>query len=128
LGQLENIENIILERKRVYQLYCEHLADGEGITLQYFKPNVEAVVWAIAIKVDPNYFKGDRDFLINSMLESGVETRPGFYPFSVLPLYNAPPLPISEDVGAHVISLPFFPSLTENEIAFICDQFKKLKR
>jgi len=128
LGQLENIDNIILERKRVYQLYRKHLADEEVIRLQYFKPEVDPVVWAIAMKIDPNYFKGDRDFLIKAMLECGVETRPGFYPFSVMALYNAPSLPVSENVGAHVISLPSFPSLTEEEIAFICDQFKKLKK
>lgn len=127
-GQLENIDNIILERKRIYQLYCKHLAKEEGIRFQYFKPEVDPVVWAIAIKIDPHYFRGDRDFLIKSMLEFGIETRPGFYPFSVMPLYNAPSLPVSEDVGAHVISLPFSPSLTEEEIIFICDQFKKLKK
>ncbi len=127
-GQLENADDIILERKRVYQLYCEHLGGEEGIGFQYFKPEVDPVVWAIAVKIDPHCFKGDRDFLIESMLEFGIETRPGFYPFSVMPIYNAPSLPVSEDVGAHVLSLPFFPSLTEQEVIFICDHLKKLKK
>lgn len=127
-GQFENLDKIISEKQRVSRLYREHLVDEPGITMQHFTPEVEPVVWAIAIKIDANLFKGDRDFLIKSLLESGIETRPGFYPFSVMPLYNAPLLPISEDVGANVISLPSFVSLTEEEIAFICDQLKKLKR
>lgn len=127
-GQLENLDTIISQRQRVYRSYYKHLLNEVGITLQYFKPEVEPVVWTIAIKIDPNMFKGDRDFLIKSMLEVGIETRPGFYPFSVMPLYNAPSLPISEDVGAHVISLPFFPSLTEEEIIFVCDYLKKLRK
>ncbi len=127
-GQFEKLDTIISQRKRVYQLYCKHLTGEEGITLQHFKPEVEPVVWAIAVKIDPNLFKGDRDFLIKSMLGVGIEGRPGFYPFSIMPLYAAPPLSVSEDVGANIISLPFFNSLTEEEIVFICEQLKKLKK
>lgn len=127
-GQIENLDSIILERQRVFRLYHEHLTNEPGITMQHFKLEVEPVVWAIAVKIDPNLFKGDRDFLIRSMLEVRIETRPGFYPFSVMPLYNTPSLPVSKDVGAHVISLPSFPSLADEEIVFICDHFKRLRK
>jgi perosamine synthetase len=121
-GQLENLETIISQRKTVFRNYYEQLAQEPGIAFQYFNPEVEPVVWAIAVKVDAEFFKGHRDFLIESLLELGIETRPGFYPFSIMPLYGAPSLPVSEDIGANVLSLPSFPSLTEGEIVFICDQ------
>ena len=127
-GQFENVESIISERNRVYQLYREHLADEPGITLQQFKPEVEPVVWAVAVKIDSDVFKGERDFLIKAMSEAGVETRPGFYPFSDMPPYNAPQLPVSRDVGSHVISLPSFASLTDDEVALICEELKGLRK
>jgi perosamine synthetase len=127
-AQLENLEKIFSDRKRILHLYQKQLAEEPGITFQYFSPEVEPVVWAIAIKIDADLFKGDRDFLIASMSKCGVETRPGFYPFSVMPLYGASALPVSEDVGANVLSLPSFPSLTEEDIVFVCDQLRGLKR
>jgi len=127
-AQLENLDRIVSERQRIYQIYYKHLVNEEGIVLQFFKSEVSPVVWAIAVKIEPNIFKGNRDFLIKSMLEIGIETRPGFYPFSDMPLYQAPLLPVSKDVGEHVICLPAFPSLTEEEIAFICENLKNLRK
>lgn len=126
-GQLENIDNIIANRKRMYQLYCGQLESEPGVFVQYFNPEVDPVVWAMAIKIDPKAFKGGRDFLIQSLLDVGIETRPGFYPFCVLPLYNTPKLAVSEAVGLNVICLPSYSSLSIDEIKFICDQLKKLK-
>ncbi|MFA5839220.1 MAG: DegT/DnrJ/EryC1/StrS family aminotransferase [Candidatus Margulisiibacteriota bacterium] len=127
-GQLENVSAIIAEKKRVFLLYTKFLSDIAGVTMQHFSKPVDPVVWAIAVKVDPLAFKFNRDAIINQMQEKGIETRPGFYPFSVMPLYHAPALPVSEEVGANVLSLPSFPSLSEEEIAFICENLKKLRR
>ncbi len=126
-AQLENLDQIVLKRKNVYKTYQRNLANEVGISLQYFSPDVDAVVWAIALKIDPNCFKSNRDFLINQMLDKGIETRPGFYPFSEMPLYKAPFLPVSQAVGANVLSLPSSPSLTEEEIVFICQTLKGLR-
>lgn len=127
-GQLENIESIIVSRRRMYEFYKTQLENEYGISMQQFSPDVEPVVWAIAVKIDPDAFKGNRDFLIHGLLDAGVETRPGFYPFSSMPLYRAPKLPVSENVGLNVISLPSHPSLSHDEIEFICHHFKKLKK
>ena len=127
-GQLEHLNSIISDRQRVHSLYLKHLANEPGITFQHFKPEVKPIVWAIALKIDSKFFKGDRDFLIKALLEFGIETRPGFYPFSLMPLYNAPTLAIAEDIGANVISLPSFNTLTEDEICFICDKLKTIRK
>jgi perosamine synthetase len=127
-GQFENVEHIISDRNRVYQLYRKYLADERGITLQYFRCQVEPVVWAVAVKIDPDVFRGDRDFLIEAMSEAGIETRPGFYPFSDMSPYDACELGVSRDIGSHVISLPSFTSLTDDEIALICNELKGLRK
>ncbi|MBA7518904.1 GDP-perosamine synthase [subsurface metagenome] len=127
-AQLENLDKIISERQRVFRLYREHLTGEIGITMQHFTPEVKPVIWAIALKIDSKVFQGGRDFLIKALSEVGIETRPGFYPFGVLPLYNAPRLPICEEVGANVISLPSFPQLTKEEINFVCTHLKNLRR
>ena len=125
-AQLENVDKIIAEKARVYKKYFENLSDVPGIDFQHISKEVEPVIWAVAIKINQEYFKGDRDFLITELLKRNIETRPGFYPFSVMPLYNAQPLPIAESISRNIISLPSYPSLLDDDIDNICNQLKSL--
>lgn len=127
-AQLEEVKKAIAARRNIYLLYRKHLIDEHGITMQYFPTEVEPVVWAMGIKINARMFKGNRDFLIRSLAEKGIETRPGFYTFSSMPPYHSPKLPVCENVSKNVICLPFFPQLSEEEINFICTHLKKLKR
>jgi perosamine synthetase len=127
-AQLERIEGTIGERRRLYDLYRARLEGRPGMTLQRFAPEVDPVVWALAVRIDPAHFTSDRDGLIAALREAGVETRPGFYPPSVMPLYGAPPLPVSEQIAASVLALPFYPGLTDGEVAEVCESLEHLRR
>jgi len=126
-AQLEKKDQLINEKKRIYQRYLKDLSDIQGIELQYIPREVEPVIWAVALKIDPEYFKGDRDFLIKELLKRDIETRPGFYPFSVMPIYSAPSLPVAESIGRNVLSLPSYPAISDSEIKYICQQLKSLR-
>lgn len=127
-AQFENVDKIIAEKARVYKKYFENISNVPGIDFQYIYKEVEPVIWAVAIKINREYFKGDRDFLIMELLKRNIETRPGFYPFSVMPLYNAQPLPIAESISRNIISLPSYPSLSDDDIDNICNQLKSLMK
>lgn len=127
-AQLEQIEYIISERKRLYSLYCKKLKGIGGVEVQKIDPDVDAVIWAFVVRLNFDAFKGDRDFIMGELLQCGIETRPGFYPFSEMPLYNTPPLPVSSAVAASTLALPFYPSLRDEEVSFICDSLLKLRK
>ncbi len=42
--------------------------------------------------------------------ENGIETRPGFYPFRVMPPYCSQPLPVAADISGKIVCLPSFGS------------------
>lgn len=130
-AQLEKVNGIIIQKKRVYDLYCKHLKDIPGITMQEFKKPVVPVVWAIAIKLNAKAFKGNRQSIRDHMLDAGIETRPAFYPFQEMPLYRRyvkEQLPVARDVGANVLSLPSGTQLTEEEIVHICASLVSMKK
>ncbi len=127
-AQLDNADTIIGEKRRVYQRYVKNLSGLAGIDFQRILPEVEPVIWAVAIRINRDYFKGDRDFLMAQMLERDIETRPGFYPFSVMPLYKTKPLPVAESVARDTISLPSYVSLQDEEIDYVCDELKRLMK
>jgi perosamine synthetase len=125
-AQLENIDDIITARKRVYNAYLSRLQNMPSIIMQEFSSSVKPIVWTVAIRIKPNHFRMSRDCITKKLLSYGIETRPGFYPFSSMPIYNAPPLKVSEEVARTVICLPTFCELTEKEISYICDRLKGL--
>lgn len=96
--------------------------------LQKFEDGVDPVLWAMAVKLDPSAYPQGRDALAAVLGESGIETRPGFYPASVLGLYDCPPLAVSEAVSRQVISLPMFPTLKESQVDFICARLRQNRR
>jgi perosamine synthetase len=127
-AQLERLDSIIRERKRVHQTYKAALKNAGGVRLQTFRPEVDAVLWAFAVELDPAAFSQGRNRVIEQLAAAGIETRNGFYAASQLPIYpGCPSLPVCERLANNVISLPTFPSLTDQQINYICEQLAGLR-
>jgi len=128
-AQLETIDRIIFERKRLHASYRKHLSNIPGVTLQGFAPGVDAVVWAIALMLDPQAYPQGRDAVMCELQAAGVETRNGFYAASMLHhIYDCSALPICENLAQNAISLPTYCSLSDNDIQFICSVLDGLRK
>jgi len=128
-AQLEHVDQIIYERDRVYRTYKSFLKNIDGISLQEFSEKVNAVVWAIGISLDKGAFSQGRDGLIDQLGGMGIETRPGFYSANTMPhIYGDIQLPICESLSQIIISLPSSPTLTEEDIVYICESLESCKR
>ncbi len=110
-AQLEYIDAIITERKRVAECYTRELSGIPGIALQHVTENVSPIIWTIGVSINPAIFGQTRDEIIAHLLENGIETRPGFYTPREMLLYDAPPLPIAETISNTIVCLPSFCSL-----------------
>jgi perosamine synthetase len=119
-AQLDHLPAILAERERIHASYVAHLGNQPGITLQCFPEPVEPVVWAMACRLNPAWFPQGRDSVMEQMRAAGIETRPGFYSPSHQPIYETPPLPISEQVSAEMLSVPMYATLPDEAIAYIC--------
>ncbi len=128
LAQFEKREDIIDARYSMYNEYYNRLSEIDGITLQKFNSNVNPVVWAIAMQLDPKLFPQGRDQVIQELKTFGIETRPGFVSSSLLPIYSQHQLKISEQLSNRVISLPSSPILTKDNIEYVCSSLVKLKK
>jgi perosamine synthetase len=129
-AQMEHLDGIIRERKRLHEAYRGRLSRAEGIVPQHFSADVDPVLWAFALKLDAKAYPQGRDAVMKQMTERGIETRPGFYPASQMRhLYpGCPPLPVCEDLGRQVISLPTYPALQDKELDLICSALIGLRR
>jgi perosamine synthetase len=128
-AQLERIDQVAGERRRVYACYQECLSHLSGVTAQHYSPDVDPVVWAVAVTLDSRAYPQGRDAVMRQLDEAGIETRNGFYAASMLRhIYDCPALPVCEDLSRRVISLPTYSTLQNSEIQFICSELKSLQR
>ncbi|MBN1423806.1 DegT/DnrJ/EryC1/StrS family aminotransferase [Candidatus Fermentibacteria bacterium] len=129
VAQLERIDTILAERRRVRELYESYLDAIDGVTRQQVTAKAEPVVWTMALKLDPRAYPQGRDSVMAQMRDAGIETRPGFRAPRQMPhIYRCPPLPISEDISRQVICLPTYPTLQNDEIQCICATLAGLRK
>jgi perosamine synthetase len=127
-AQIECYAKILAERARVYETYLKYLENIKGISLQVFKPEVDKVVWVIAITLDMSFFRLGRDSVLDEMTKAGIELRPGFYSASQIEYFNCPKLKTCDSLAASIVCLPSYPTLTNDEIFYICQKLVNLKR
>jgi perosamine synthetase len=127
-AQMESLDQILAQRKRVHQQYCDRLFDVPGLALQRFTAGVEPVLWAMAVRLDDDAYPQGRDGVIAQLQDRGIETRPGFHAASLMPLYGTSPLPICERLSRQVLSPPTFPGLQEEQIERVCESLGSLRR
>jgi perosamine synthetase len=83
----------------------------------------------IAVLVDRWKSYDQRDAVAAQLATAGIETRPMFYPLHEMPACAE--FPRSNDLMNSIriarsgIVLPSGPTLTEDDVVYICDQFKR---
>jgi len=122
LAQLERIEEILLKKRKISDLYKDLLKDIDLIVHPEVG-NVYHSYWMVSILVPNNLI---RDELRIYLSNYGIETRPVFFPVHTMPIYsNHFSLnPISEEIGHRGITLPSYPDLVDEEINFITDKIR----
>lgn len=126
LGQTERLEEILKKRKVIEELYDEGLKSLQGRTDITIMPK-RNVLWMYDIKVAMN----DRTKLLEFLKGRGIETRVGFKPMSMQPMYKD----FFEALFAYKLSMetfyvPTFTEMTKKEVGYVCraiKEFYKLK-
>ena len=125
LAQLERINEIINKKRRIFEWYKEELSDLEGIKLNPEKEWAKNVFWMVCL-VNENFDEEKRDEFMKKLREKGIDTRPFFYPCSMMPMYEKDGFVnrIAYEIYQKGINLPSGYNLKEEEIKWICQEVK----
>jgi perosamine synthetase len=125
LAQLENIDQVLIKKKRIADVYRQEF---EGSTIVFHNPTSNEIYhsyWMCSIlAVDT----AQRDKIRDHLDKEGIETRPLFYPVHTMPMYSTKfqRHPVAEDLGWRGINLPSYPGLKDEEIVMICRTIKEI--
>lgn len=122
LAQLERAEKIIKKKRLIARWYHENLSSLE---LEFHNEINDTFHshWMVNILVrNP----GNRNKLRKFLSNSGIETRPIFYPIHSMPIYRrkGQKFPVAEDISSRGITLPSYPDLTKKDVNYICKTIK----
>ena len=119
LGYLK--DNIARRRKNA-AIYLKKLSSIRQISLPEVRPGTEHSWHLFVIKAE------DRDGLQKFLKEKEIDSLI-HYPIPIhkqkcFPEHNADNLPATEARASTILSLPIHPSLTEEQVLYVCDQVR----
>ncbi len=138
LAQLENINELVNARIKNANYYTKLLKDVDGIITPPQAKWAKNVYWMYGILID-NKFRLTRDEVMKKLFEKGIETRSFFIPMHKQPIFNDKnnertyvkddnKYPNAEELSRKGLYLPSSSSLKKEEIEYIVNTIKSLKK
>lgn len=131
--QMERIEEILSKRQRAADLYNKRLSKIKKIKIPHTAFNVKISWFVYVIRLDDKLFSHkERDNIILELKNRGIACSNYFPPIHLQPFYKEQfsfkegDFPITENISALTIALPFYNNLTEEQINYICDSLEEI--
>ncbi|MBA3301787.1 MAG: DegT/DnrJ/EryC1/StrS family aminotransferase [Thermoleophilaceae bacterium] len=130
VAQLERLDSMLAARARVAALYREALTGIEGLVLPCEDEGGDERGWFVFVVRLPGSV--DRDRAIGAMRERGIDAKPYLPAIHLMSFYRERfghregEFPVCEAIAAQSMALPFFPELTEDEIAQVVSALRRV--
>ena len=121
IAQLQRLEELLAGRARVAALYGQALDGIDGLTLPCENRGLERRGWFVYVVQLPRGV--DRDETVRALGARAVPAKPYFPAIHLMTFYRERfghregEFPVCEDVAARSIALPFFPAMSEGQVA-----------
>ena len=124
LNQLDHIEYRLKLRESICKKYEEAFKPIDEIEFPQVLPDYRSARHLFTIWVDPKR----RDTILHKLQDAGVGVSVNFRPIHLMEYYKdrfgyrRGDFPMAERIGDSTITLPLYPSLTDNEVEYVIEQ------
>jgi dTDP-4-amino-4,6-dideoxygalactose transaminase len=122
--QMQRLPELLANRERVAAWYHERLVEIAGVEAPHLAPTTSAASWFVyVIRLKPRF---DRSAAAARLEELGIPVRPYFLPIHLQPYmverfgYQPGDFPVTEDLGARGLALPFSGKMSESQVDQVC--------
>jgi perosamine synthetase len=128
LAQLERLDEMLATRSRVAGQYREALAGIEGLELPCPDRDGDRRGWFVFVVQLPR--DANRDEVVRTLNAAGIQTKPYLPAIHLLSFYRERfghregEFPVCEDVAARSLALPFFPEMSEGQVARVARELR----
>ena len=129
LAQLGHLEEMLAARRSVSERYREALSQIEGLELPCADGAAgERRGWFVFVVQLPR--GSDRDGVVRELAARGIQSKPYLPAIHLMSFYRERfghregEFPVCEDVAARSLALPFFPQMSEGQVARVAQQLR----
>jgi perosamine synthetase len=134
LAQLERIDEMLSARERLAALYSERLRGIPELVPPLDTPNGKRGWFVYPVRLRGSAPRVLRDVLMAGLKERGIASRAYFGAihrqpyFQEIQVSSRRPLPHTELASENCVALPFFPSMTEEQLNEVCAAVREILR
>jgi len=133
ISQLRKLMSWLEKRQNIAQKYDETFAEIKGIEPLALKANIRHAYHLYVVRVDKSNTGIHRDVLFRELRSRGIGVNVHYIPVHMHPFYRnryrivAGLCPIAEKAYDQIISLPMFPGLSDEQLAFVIGEIKRIR-
>ncbi|HEX8525294.1 MAG TPA: DegT/DnrJ/EryC1/StrS family aminotransferase [Tepidisphaeraceae bacterium] len=127
VAQMDRLDEILANRRRVAHLYVRRLMTNRYLILPTLQDDTHMSWFVFVVRLNDLFEPGDRDDIMRELRGEGIGCYNYFPPIHLQPYmieqFNHHPgeFPITEYVAARTLALPFFSTMTEQQVDRVCD-------
>ena len=123
LAQMEQADTLVQRKLDLAASYDRLLAGLPVEPHRPASPNIQHSYWMYSVLVPD----GHRDEIMADLADSGIETRPAFYPVHTMPMYarRYARHEVAEELARRGINLPSWPDLRPDQLEYIADCLRR---
>jgi len=128
IAQLQRLDGMLAGRARVARLYRQALAGIEGLQLPCpDRDGAERGWFVFVVQLPPGV---ERDETVRALATVGIQSKPYLPAIHLMSFYRERfghregEFPVCEDVAARSLALPFFPEMSEGEVARVAQELR----
>jgi perosamine synthetase len=128
IAQLARLEAALAARARIAARYREALGGIEGLGLPCADANGNRRGWFVFVVQLPR--EADRGEVVRALAARGVQSKPYLPAIHLMSFYRERfghrpgEFPVCEDVAARSLALPFFPAMSEGQVARVAEAMR----
>jgi perosamine synthetase len=128
IAQLQRLDGMLAQRARVAGEYREALGAIEGLQLPCADTGGNARGWFVFVVQLPQGV--GRDATIRALAAAGIQSKPYLPAIHLMSFYRERfghregEFPVCEDVAARSLALPFFPQMSEGQVARVAQELR----
>jgi perosamine synthetase len=126
IAQLERLDELVARKREIFGWYQSRLGGVAGLQLNCERSGTTNAYWMTTVIVNRS-FGMEKEQLMESLGQHGIQTRPFFYPLSELPPLKAEAdTPVALDLSPRGINLPSAHDLSEDDVDYVCSRLLQI--
>lgn len=127
VAQMEKIDAILQQKRKIAKIYSMHLENMAGLSLPREAEWARSVFWLYSILIDQDILGISRNRLMQRLKEQGIETRPLFTPVHRQPIYtHSRVMPVAEKLSSQGLSLPSSAHLSTESVERVTKTIREI--